>query len=321
MGILFGAKSRENVTNQTKMVEALKNSVTVNFTIRYVHENGSTGNDLVVGTLTPVSRGKDDGTGRPRPVAEVEIKLYSKYAKQNANYEGRETVNGTLKLIMRYGQNSAENMIKNNSSQQAEPVSEGTNKIPMNGLRNIVKQIIKEETMLNESTSNLLAVLEKLQKSEISGQKETFNKSPEKLVNEIKSLLDKYFKGNVKSLPNGNTYWYIKNQEPFLTITGHDDGKGKGLKANIGIVKELQKIDDYLKYQEVYDEVMRAYIVDNNLTTTNKFWMFDKLPNQLHSSELGIQTSGQQQPVNERLMKGLTKREKTLKEAVLKALK
>jgi hypothetical protein len=49
----------------------------------------------------------------------------------------------------------------------------------------------------------------------------------------------------------------------------------------------------------VYGEVMRAYIVDNNLTTTNKFWMFDKLPNQLHSSELGIQTSGQQQPVSE----------------------
>ena len=117
----------------------------------------------------------------------------------------------------------------------------------------------------------------------------------------LKHILDKYFKGNVKNLPNGNTYWYIKNKEPFLTITGHDDGKGNGLKANIGILKELQKIDDYLKYQEVYDEVMRAYIVDNNLTTTNKFWMFDKLPNQLHSSELGIQTSGQQQPVSESL--------------------
>lgn len=116
---MAGAKSRENVTNQMKMVEALKNSVTVNFSIRYINENGSTGyEDLVVGTLTPVSRGKDDGTGRPRPVEEVEIKLYSKYTKQNANYEGRETINNALQLIMRYGQNSAENMIKNNSSQR-----------------------------------------------------------------------------------------------------------------------------------------------------------------------------------------------------------
>ena len=39
-----------------------------------------------------------------------------------------------------------------------------TKKITLNELRSIVKQIIKEERMLNESTSNLLAVLEKLQK-------------------------------------------------------------------------------------------------------------------------------------------------------------
>jgi hypothetical protein len=140
-----GAKSRENVTNQTKMVEALKNSVTVNFTIRYIHEKGSTGNDLVVGTLTPVSRGKDDGTGRPRPVAEVEIKLYSKYAEQNRNYEGKESVNDTLQLIMRYGQNSAENMIKNNSSQQAEPVNE-----------RLMKGLTKREKTLKEAVLKAL---------------------------------------------------------------------------------------------------------------------------------------------------------------------
>jgi hypothetical protein len=142
---MVGAKSRENVTNQTKMVEALKNSVTVNFTIRYIHEKGSTGNDLVVGTLTPVSRGKDDGTGRPRPVAEVEIKLYSKYAEQNRNYEGRESVNDTLQLIMRYGQNSAENMIKNNSSQQAEPVNE-----------RLMKGLTKREKTLKEAVLKAL---------------------------------------------------------------------------------------------------------------------------------------------------------------------
>jgi hypothetical protein len=170
-----------------------------------------------------------------------------------------------------------------------------TKKITMSELRTLVKQIIKEET----STSNLLNLLKKFETEKIHGQKESFSKRTHVLANEIKSLLDKYFpKGNVKSLPKGGTYWYIKNKEPFLTITGHDDGKG--FRANIGILKELQKIDDYLKYQEVYDKVMSAYIMDNLSTPSNKFWMFDKLPNQLHSSELGLQTSGgqQQQPVS-----------------------
>jgi hypothetical protein len=178
-----------------------------------------------------------------------------------------------------------------------------TTKITLNELRNIVKQIINEERMLNESTSNLLNVLKKFETEKKPGQKESFSKRTDVLANEIKSLLDTYFpKGNVKSLPKGGTYWYIKNKEPFLTITGHDDGKG--FRANIGILKELQKIDDYLKYQEVYDKVMSAYIMDNVPTPSNKFWMFDKLPNQLHSSELGLQTSGgqqQQQPVSESL--------------------
>jgi hypothetical protein len=184
-----------------------------------------------------------------------------------------------------------------------------TMKITLNELRSIVKQIIKEERMLNESTSNLLDILKKFEAEALKAdQKESFSKRTDVLANEIKSLLDTYFpKGNVKSLPKGGTYWYIKNKEPFLTITGHDDGKGKGFRANIGILKELQKIDDYLKYQEVYDKVMSAYIVDNLSTPSNEFWMFDKLPNQLHSSELGLQTSGgqqqtqQQQPVSEGL--------------------
>lgn len=162
-----------------------------------------------------------------------------------------------------------------------------TKKITLKELRSIVKQIIKEEIMLNESTSNLLAVLEKIKKEEIPGQKETLNTRPEVLANKIKSLLDTYF-SKAKSLPKGGTYWYIKNQEPFLTITGYDDGRDRGLIVNIDIVKELKKIDDYLKYQEVYDQVMRAYIVDSKLTASKKFWMFDKLPNKMHQSELGI---------------------------------
>ena len=143
-----------------------------------------------------------------------------------------------------------------------------------------------DENKINESSSNLLTYLQNLASKKIHGQKESLSKNPDVLANEIKNLFDSYFiPTQAKTLKDG-TYWYIKTTpEPFLLVTGH--ASVKGFIANIIIINELVKIDGYLKYQEIYDEVMKAYLADTRLTTF-PFAKFDKLPKQLNPSELGI---------------------------------
>ena len=125
-------KSKETTTNQMKIEKLLQNNTPVEFTIRYVTQQGVDTVDLVNGSLTPDSRGEDGSTDafnrkRLNRAEVVEINLFSKYSKQKANYKGKDTIQDAIKLIMRYGQDSAENFIKQNQKQpsQQQLVSEG----------------------------------------------------------------------------------------------------------------------------------------------------------------------------------------------------
>ena len=113
-------KSRENTTNQMKIEKLLQNNTPVEFIIKYVNQEGAVTVDLVNGSLTPDSRGEDGSTDaynrkKLNRAEVVEIDLFSKYSNQKANYKGKDTIQDAMKLIMRYGQDSAEKFIKQNN--------------------------------------------------------------------------------------------------------------------------------------------------------------------------------------------------------------
>lgn len=112
-------KSRQNVESYRKIQDSLKNNVPVQFTVRYINEKGGVTVNLVNGVVKPVSRGKEDVSGKLRAAAVADIKLFSEYGKKQ-NYEGQETINDVIGLIDRFSSESANNFIKQNQ----QPVSE-----------------------------------------------------------------------------------------------------------------------------------------------------------------------------------------------------
>ena len=105
-GLAPGNLSKENITNQRKIEESLKNGIPVEFVIRYATDNGSATNELVVGTLNPI---RTSSSGK---IGVTNIELSQKYAKSNANYKGQETISDAIKLIMQMGQFNAKEFIK-----------------------------------------------------------------------------------------------------------------------------------------------------------------------------------------------------------------